>query len=247
MRPLLRQLLLLALTTPTTTQQQPQRYGVYVQSDSRAPSEVAPAKRNESWWWASAALTARQAARHGDRYVHYRVPPTGCVAADGLTELTAPWCKVRAMLQAMDDFPDAAVFLYLDSDAAVSPAYANRSLVALGDFVAASVLWLWRFSRGFGRENDETSRPTRSVGGGPDAGLRRRVAARGVKPRRPRPLVRDALEAEEAPPAPLGRVPQRGRDHLAPRRPRPRAGLLRAVVGARGDPCGNQIFNPASM
>ncbi|KAH8056194.1 sulfuric ester hydrolase [Aureococcus anophagefferens] len=97
---------------------QPQRYGVYVQSDSRAPSEVAPAKRNESWWWASAALTARQAARHGDRYVHYRVPPTGCVAADGLTELTAP------------------------CDAAVSPAYANRSLVALGDFVAASVLWL---------------------------------------------------------------------------------------------------------
>ena len=142
MRPLLRQLLLLALTTPTTTQQQPQRYGVYVQSDSRAPSEVAPAKRNESWWWASAALTARQAARHGDRYVHYRVPPTGCVAADGLTELTAPWCKVKAMLQAMDDFPGAAVFLYLDSDAAVSPAYANRSLVALGDFVAASVLWL---------------------------------------------------------------------------------------------------------
>ncbi|EGB02649.1 hypothetical protein AURANDRAFT_68689, partial [Aureococcus anophagefferens] len=115
------------------------RYGVYVQSDSRAPSDVAPAKRNESWWWASAALTARQAARHGDRYVHYRVPPTGCVAADGLTELTAPWCKVKAMLQAMDDFPDAAVFLYLDSDAAVSPAYANRSLVALGDFVAASV------------------------------------------------------------------------------------------------------------
>ena len=137
MRPLLRQLLLLALTTPSTTQQQPQRYGVYVQSDSRAPSEVAPAKRNESWWWASAALTARQAARHGDRYVHYRVPPTGCVAADGLTELTAPWCKVLAMLQAMDDFPGAAVFLYLDSDAAVSPAYANRSLVALGDFVAA--------------------------------------------------------------------------------------------------------------
>ncbi|KAH8046451.1 sulfuric ester hydrolase [Aureococcus anophagefferens] len=103
MRPLLRQLLLLALTTPTTTQQQPQRYGVYVQSDSRAPSEVAPAKRNESWWWASAALTARQAARHGDRYVHYRVPPTGCVAADGLTELTAPWCKVAARTPGFGD------------------------------------------------------------------------------------------------------------------------------------------------
>ena len=117
-------------------------FGVFVQSDSRSPSAVPSGKRNESWWWASAFLTARQAAAHGDAYVHYLVPKAGCVAADGLTELTAPWCKVKAMLAAMGDFPDAEVFLYLDSDAAVSPAYANRSLVALGDFVAASVLWL---------------------------------------------------------------------------------------------------------
>lgn len=111
-------------------------YGVYVQSDSRTP-RVPAARRNESWWWASGALASRQARRHGDAYAHYVVPASGCVAHDGLTELTAPWCKVRAMVAAMDAHPRAAVFMYLDSDAAVSDAFANASLAEIAAFAAA--------------------------------------------------------------------------------------------------------------
>ena len=47
---------------------------------------------------------------------------------DGLTELAAPWCKVRAMLAAMDDHPRASVFMYLDSDAAVGENFTASSL-----------------------------------------------------------------------------------------------------------------------
>lgn len=124
------------LRAALTTARDHRPRGVYIQSDSRSPN-VPSERRNESWWWASGALAARQARRHGDAYAHYLVPASGCVGADGLTELTAPWCKVRSMIAAMDSRPRAEVFMYLDSDAAVSADFANASLARIAAFAAA--------------------------------------------------------------------------------------------------------------
>ena len=130
------------------------RAGVYVQVDSRSPARTPRAKRNESWWWASASLTAARATRAGDVYAHYVIPPTGCVAFDGLSEIAAPWCKVKGMLQAMEDFPSEDEFLFLDSDAAVNENFDGSRLADVVSFVADRAPFFANFSKpvGVGRD-----------------------------------------------------------------------------------------------
>ena len=48
----------------------------------------------------------------------------------GTTVLADAWCKVRAMNQANNDFPDVKLFIYMDSDAVVDKAYVNVSVVS---------------------------------------------------------------------------------------------------------------------
>lgn len=69
------------------------------------------------------------------------MPPSGCIAYDGVTELAAPWCKVKAMLAAMDARPDASLFLYLDSDAAIAERLEGSSIEDIARLLERDANW----------------------------------------------------------------------------------------------------------
>jgi len=105
--------------------------GVLLMSDSRDPREPQGEIKKSSWWWASAYLAAVYARLTGDEFIFYQVIDI-CIGPDGISVLSPPWCKVKAMIQAMREYPNAQFFLYLDSDAAISEKFFwNSSLTIL--------------------------------------------------------------------------------------------------------------------
>ncbi len=96
-----------------------------------------------SYWGSAALWNQRYAHRHSHAFIYYAAQScfhTGN-AGLGATQLADPWCKVRAMLADMEDFPHIQVFVYMDSDAVVSAHAANTSLSAYLAFVQNKINW----------------------------------------------------------------------------------------------------------
>lgn len=112
-----------------------------------------------NYWEASALWNSHYALLHGHRFLYYTAPIAGsdtvgdgnvydpsCSHADhdkhAPVSLATPWCKVKAMLAALHDFPEVKVFVYLDSDAVISHRLANTtSLGAYMDLIKRKVHW----------------------------------------------------------------------------------------------------------
>jgi hypothetical protein len=115
---------------------QSQRYAI-IQFDSRK-------NENGTYWHASSKYNAAYCQRHGHVYKYYTLPSAKnktCMSFDGTVNLAHPWCKVKTMLRAQDDFPDVDYFLYLDTDAIVSFQFADLPLDALVANLTQKLNW----------------------------------------------------------------------------------------------------------
>ena len=82
-----------------------------------------------NYWLASARWNDRYAKRHNHTFVYY-TSNVDCKHGD--EKLASPWCKVKAMLKVQVDFPNAFLFIYLDSDAVINRKY---FLTSVNDFL----------------------------------------------------------------------------------------------------------------
>jgi len=80
----------------------------------------------ETYWYATAYIWAQYAKVHNHELAIYGYA-AGCNSCDG-SPVGTSWCKVAAMLQALEDFPESTLFLYVDSDATISPNHMKTSL-----------------------------------------------------------------------------------------------------------------------
>lgn len=90
------------------------------------------------YWQASAVWNHRYCLQHGHRFLYYATRE-GCHYAD--EPLATPWCKVKAMLSAMQDYPDVQFFLYMDSDAVIDKDFAHQPLQQLMGTMQQRLEW----------------------------------------------------------------------------------------------------------
>lgn len=86
--------------------------------------------RNGSYWTAAAQYNQQYCRTHGHQFAYYTLSGAARCNVQGV-ELAAPWCKVRAMMQAQEDYPLARMFLYLDSDAIIDRKFFSTSVLKI--------------------------------------------------------------------------------------------------------------------
>lgn len=95
----------------------PENFAI-VQFDSRPLS---------NYWQSAAEWNQYYCKKHGHQFLYYTFPHgETCHYKD--EPLASAWCKVKAMINAMEDHPTAHVFYYMDSDAVVDKAFESMSL-----------------------------------------------------------------------------------------------------------------------
>lgn len=96
----------------------PENFAI-VQFDSRALA---------NYWQSAAEWNQQYCQKHGHQFLYYTFPDGGESCHYKEEPLASAWCKVKAMINAMEDHPTAHVFYYMDSDAVVDKAFENLSL-----------------------------------------------------------------------------------------------------------------------
>lgn len=87
-----------------------------VQFDSRPPS---------NYWLAAAQWNNAYCKLHGHQFLYYTLEEECHYKEE---PLASAWCKVKAMINAMEDFPDIQLFMYMDSDAVIDRQFSQISL-----------------------------------------------------------------------------------------------------------------------
>ena len=90
--------------------------------------------QTNTYWDTAARYNRLYCLTHGHVYIYYSLSE-GENCHIGGEELASPWCKVKAMLQANEDFPSVKLFIYLDSDAVVDKSFFNSSVNSLLDTI----------------------------------------------------------------------------------------------------------------
>ena len=111
-------------------------YAQVLQLQDLQPEEIAllqydnrPLESN-TYWNTAARYNRLYCLTHGHEYIYYSLPDgEHCHIKN--EELASPWCKVKAMLQANEDFPSIKLFIYLDSDAVIDRSFFNSSINSL--------------------------------------------------------------------------------------------------------------------
>jgi hypothetical protein len=122
-------------------------YGVEaadVQLSSLRPDEIAllqfDSRPLQDYWKSAADWNNYYCALHGHQFIYYTInSPTACKHGD--EQLYSAWCKVKAMLQAHDQNPHIKLFIYMDSDAVISRAFANTSVNAFLETMQSRLDW----------------------------------------------------------------------------------------------------------
>ena len=108
---------------------------------SLASEEIAivqyDSRRLSDYWLVSAQWNSQYAYNHGHKFIYYS-SRGGCYydfyevmdedVLKSREQLATPWCKVKAMLSALKDFPSVKFFIYMDSDAVIDKRFANTPL-----------------------------------------------------------------------------------------------------------------------
>jgi hypothetical protein len=103
------------------------------QLSSVKPEEIAVLQYDsrplQGYWLTSAQWNNFYCKKHGHVFIYYTMTDK-CryYSSRGSTELAAPWCKVRAMIQANYDYPNVKVFIYMDSDAVMNKKFENQPI-----------------------------------------------------------------------------------------------------------------------
>ena len=83
----------------------------------------------EDYWSVSAAHNKNYCQKHGHIFLYYSLrDKEKCMAADGKTVLADPWCKVKAMVKADEQYPHIQAFVYMDSDAVLDHRFDKQPL-----------------------------------------------------------------------------------------------------------------------
>lgn len=100
-----------------------------MQYDSREPRD---------YWLSAAKWNHRYCQQHGHVFIYYS-SKEGCHY--GAEKLATPWCKVKAMIAATEDFPQVKLFIYMDSDAVIDKRFADQPLNALMSIMQQKLSW----------------------------------------------------------------------------------------------------------
>jgi hypothetical protein len=107
-----------------------------IQYDSRVPLT--------NYWLASAMWNKAYCDKHGHMFIYYVTPFKTAKDQQWCMErgvLASPWCKVKAMVQANEDFPKVKLFLYMDSDAVLDTRFADNSLNDILSRMQSKLSW----------------------------------------------------------------------------------------------------------
>lgn len=92
----------------------------------------------KNYWLSAAQWNHAYCQRHGHVFVYYSLEDH-CHHHD--EPLASAWCKVRAMLNAYEDFPDVDMFIYMDSDAVIDKRFADFSLNQMLAVLQRELAW----------------------------------------------------------------------------------------------------------
>lgn len=118
----------LALTQEKISSLRPDEIAV-VQFDSRPL---------DNYWLAAAKWNHAYCEKHGHLFLYYQSDED---CHYGTEKLASAWCKVKAMINAQEDYPGVQVFLYMDSDAVVDRRFADESLNHLLGIMQDRLSW----------------------------------------------------------------------------------------------------------
>ena len=79
----------------------------------------------KNYWLTAALWNNEYCKRHNHKFLYYTNDGS---CHHGNEPLADAWCKVRAMLNAQQDYPSIKFFFYLDSDAVIDKDFAHLSL-----------------------------------------------------------------------------------------------------------------------
>lgn len=113
-----------------------------IQISSLQPHEFAllqfDSRQLKNYWLAAAEWNNEYCKKHGHKYIYYSNQE---YCHHGEEKLADAWCKVRAMLNAHEDFPEVKVFIYMDSDAVIDKRFANISLNSMFNELQNRLNW----------------------------------------------------------------------------------------------------------
>ena len=92
---------------------------------------------DNNYWNVSARWNKFYAMKHGHQYAYITMDPLKPCKSSKY-QLSAVWCKVKAMIRAFDLLPKAKAFVYLDSDAVMT---SNYSLSDIVGFMRRELMW----------------------------------------------------------------------------------------------------------
>lgn len=79
----------------------------------------------DDYWLTSAQWNKAYCDQHGHQFLYYMLDGSCHYKEE---PLASAWCKVKAMINAMEDHPAVKMFYYMDSDAVIDKAFAHLSL-----------------------------------------------------------------------------------------------------------------------
>ncbi len=92
----------------------------------------------KNYWLTAAQWNARYCEQHNHKFLYYTTKDQCHYQHEPLADA---WCKVRAMLNANEDFQEIKVFFYLDSDAVIDKDFAHLSLNAMIETMQTRLAW----------------------------------------------------------------------------------------------------------
>jgi hypothetical protein len=107
------------------------------------PEEIAliqyDSRKMEDYWLASAQWNKFYCDQHRHQFIYYSA--NAQCQYDKDNPLASPWCKVKAMIQANNDYPTVKVFVYMDSDAVVDMKFKNAPINTLLKTMQSKMHW----------------------------------------------------------------------------------------------------------
>ena len=95
--------------------------------------------KQKSYWLSSALWNQHYCELHDHIFIYYTADKP--CAYDSTNPLASPWCKVKAMIQANEDYPQVKVFVYMDSDAVIDKYYEKLPMNTMLKVIQTRLNW----------------------------------------------------------------------------------------------------------
>ena len=118
-----------------------------IQLHELQPEEIAivqyDSRKLSDYWLASAKWNKYYCDKHGHVFIYYKnkyrkkKDSQWCIK----DTLASPWCKVKAMVQSIQDYPTVRLFVYMDSDAVIDRKFQDYSMNKIFSIVQSKLSW----------------------------------------------------------------------------------------------------------